>query len=213
MQCIFARAHSQQEGKRPNAKTPAVFPVPLWPTYALDGAPSDKEGATWLILGHAEAWIANIAALSTPPASQTGNGKRHLIAGLRNLWVPRFQNALKDARALIHAEEPGHDDQDAPSEDPLECVPTSTVLTFSKHVSFDVTIEGHTMTALNSLRPVVIQLDDRATAFLHTAFAAKAPVILRNVLKVSTGSQATPVAPFHFTPDLLRNIRGKVVWL
>ena len=209
----FLPAHSQREGESRNAKKPALVPVALWPTYVVvddsNGLPANPE-TTWLLLGYDEAWIADVAA-SFLPTTSCNNARRQVGQELRILWVPRFQNALRSARKQHNKEEPDEDDQDAP-DDSLEEVTGPLKISLGKQPSFDIIVEGHTMTVLNSLRPVAIKLDDRATAFVHTAFAPSAAIVVRNVFKTPTPRE-TPPAPFHFTPDLLLNIRGKVTWL
>ena len=214
MQCVFLPAHSQQDRERYNAKKPALAPVVLWPTYVVDenasnGLPANP-ASTWLLIGHAEAWIADVAALFLP-ATSCNNARRQVGRELRNLWVPLFQNALKSWRRQHNKEEPDEDNQYTP-DDSLEEVIEPVKITLGKKPTADICIEGHTLTMLNLLRPLAIQLDDRATAFVHTAFAPSAASIVRRVLKLPT-PQEVPPAPFHFTPDLLRTITGKISWL
>ena len=209
LQCIFIPAPSQQEGKQ-KPKQPARFPVPLWPTYVLAGAPTHKADEHWLLLGYAENWIARIAALSLK--SSKADGRRNLVNGLRNLWVPRFQAALKVARKTHSGDDGEQDDSSVQDDDTCDRVTGPRNFTCAKHVCYEVDVEGHTMTVFNSLRPIVMQLDDRTIAFLSTHFAPSVATLAHSQLKLPTVAPK-PAAPFHFTPDQLRNIRGKIVWV
>ena len=84
--------------------------------------------------------------------------------------------------------------------------------TFQKHVALDVTLMGHTLTMLNALRPIVLRLDDRAAVFMQKTFVPSAQSLAHSQLHLPE-LISKPVAPFHFTPDLLRNVRGKVTWV
>ena len=209
LQCIFVQAPSQPEGKQ-QPKKPIPSPVPLWPTYVLAGAPVDKAEEPWLLLGHAENWIARIAAL-TLTASRP-NGRRELVNCLRKLWVPRFQVALRAARKSNGADDDEQDDSGVQDDDPAEKVIGQKELACKKQVCYDVGIEGHTMTVVNSLRPIVLQLDHRTIAFLSTHFATSAATLAHSQLKVPTAAPKA-AAPFTFTPELLRNFRAKLVWI
>ena len=209
LQCIYVPAPSQREGKQ-QPKQPVKFPVPLWPTYILAGAPTDKAEVSWLLFGHNENWIARIVALSV----KARHGERaRLVVALRNAWVSRFQAALKAARKMHFVDDSEQDDSGVQDDDSRENVTAPTTITYSKQVCYEVDVEGHTMTVVNSLRPIVLQLDHRTIAFLNAHVVPSVATLAHSQPMCSPTVAPKPPAPFTFRPDQLRNIRSKVVWV
>ena len=206
LRCIFPPAPSQQTGKAESAKTPSSRPVVLWPQYHLTGSqPTGAvEDPAWLVIGYNELWLKDLAE------GTAATSKRQLVRDIRHLWLPRFQEALKKERRLLCEPDEPDEDGDAQEKDPREVVTEKMRFTFPKHVDFQIEIMDHAITVLNTLRLVVLRLDDAGTAFLQNSFAPSVQSLAHSQQAhgIPTGPQPTR-APFPFLAGVYAERAGQ----
>jgi len=213
--CVFATAtNAPEQGKRAACKVVAPIAVALWPQYKLTLAHPEFVDTTWLAIGFQEQWLRQLVHAMKAP-TESDKGERGLVTAVRQLWLPRFREALQKRRNEIGQAEPAEEDAEDEAgcdvaDDPREKIDAAR-LTFRKVASVDITVMGHTLTMLNVLRPCILNVDDALCTFIQTHVASSVRALAPSQQMQNPIIQ--PLAPFHFVALEMPNVRGKVTWV
>ena len=202
-------------------------PVPLWPMYTA----TTSVGTNWVILGSNERWFStwssHVKHMCLGPtddarkrkrdATSIGNAEsgrqfsQKLLRAVREV----FRTALLETRNKSNAEDDvlqlGADDDDDASSHCSDNVRHSR-LRFTTTPEVTVKIGDASITMLNTVRPIVVKVDEFSVAFLSRTL----PRLLNTQLGCETSSSAPadgtashPTCGNRPTP----NIREKVTWV
>ena len=214
LKCLFL-----DRGTGLKSTTPKLLAcaIPLWPLYdyTKDGVGGCRTSEPFLVIGWSEHWLT----ACFEQIHGAGSSRLVLPQFLKEIRS-EFKLAVTKARSALSRrpnQPKGGDDEDADSdeassiEDRGEDDRVSRRLNLKRVPTINIDLHGCIVVVLNSIRPLVLRLDDAGMKYLTGPFLTKLRAVATEKPVAATGGQCA-LAAFHIPVSLTPNITGKVVW-